>query len=591
MGTLNILWLDDLRNPEDYLYRKAPKQPSAAFIRNREFYDMLKSQYDMKFSWVRNIREFQDYIIKNGIPDFVSFDHDLGKGEAKGAECARWLKEYCAINGIAFPKWFAHSANANGRNAIKSILLPENKQKKIRLTEEQFKQYISYISESVYMNNLNAKKKQINLAYNKNGDSRSPGNIAPMDKLKTNKMDNGLGNDTYEVPLKGGVMSYNITSIQGEVVMHYFKNFFKNKKTEEEFQGEKYEIIMQNEEFRNFMNNFKTKVNNVINYRIGEIKKANPKEEIVGVSIYPVPSSSNFNTEMAKIMATLNLCSLPAQVINQDLLKKDLRNLSRDEEFIEKNKEFFNGKKSNRLAGSVSSHIDTNIDREKTLRRLEPYINKINEYEDLILRSYYSYNHTKSKATLNNILKYYKMYHDLYAECCKMATYNNYAKGGISKINSDQIAEPIKYSKGPSIEVRSHAIWQFIKPFLRGVKSPISGLPYKEMPIQQWKFLDFQIKTLSNGERMGLKNIYNPNVDAELVQQELEKIKGTVFVIFDDNISGGATLSDICYQCKEMGITNIIPITFGQMAEKWQMGPMMLNKPVNDQGEVGKFNL
>lgn len=49
-----------------------------------------------------------------------------------------------------------------------------------------------------------------------------------------------------------------------------------------------------------------------------------------------------------------------------------------------------------------------------------------------------------------------------------------------------------------------------------------------------------------------------------MVQKEVNKIKNTVFVIFDDNISGGATLSDVCYQAKKIGINNIIVPNFNE---------------------------
>ena len=55
--------------------------------------------------------------------------------------------------------------------------------------------------------------------------------------LKTDKMEKNNG-DTYEVPLKGGIMSYNITSIKGVDVMHYFKNYFDKKATKTKINGE-----------------------------------------------------------------------------------------------------------------------------------------------------------------------------------------------------------------------------------------------------------------------------------------------------------------------------------------------------------------
>ncbi len=73
-----------------------------------------------------------------------------------------------------------------------------------------------------------------------------------------------------------------------------------------------------------------------------------------------------------------------------------------------------------------------------------------------------------------------------------------------------------------------------------------------------------------------MRNYFKPK---DNIEEELKKINGTVFVIFDDNISGGATLSDICYQAKQLGIKYIIPITFGQMREKYAIGRLSVNKP------------
>jgi hypothetical protein len=152
------------------------------------------------------------------------------------------------------------------------------------------------------------------------------------------------------------------------------------------------------------------------------------------------------------------------------------------------------------------------------------------------------------------------------------------------------IANAIKYTKGMSVEDRSGKIWALVAPILGKQISPSTGKEYSQVDINEWTPNKFQIKNLSNGERMGLKNYYNQNEDLEFVQKELERIKGGVFVIFDDNISGGATLSDICYQCKEMGIEYIIPITFGEMAQKWTMNMIPLSKPTNNKGKYGEFN-
>ena len=118
---ITVLWLDDLREPENYLKKKPDKQEGALY-NNISFYNQFKTQYEPRLVWVKNFDEFTDYILKNGVPEFVSFDHDLGKGLKKGAECAAWLKDYCKQNGLPLPKYYAHSANRNGRDTINSIM-------------------------------------------------------------------------------------------------------------------------------------------------------------------------------------------------------------------------------------------------------------------------------------------------------------------------------------------------------------------------------------------------------------------------------------------------------------------------------------
>lgn len=59
------LYLDDIRIPED------------------------PENWDI----VRSYEEFVEYIFANGIPDFISFDHDLGT-EKTGYDCAKFLGDY-----------------------------------------------------------------------------------------------------------------------------------------------------------------------------------------------------------------------------------------------------------------------------------------------------------------------------------------------------------------------------------------------------------------------------------------------------------------------------------------------------------------
>lgn len=588
MRILQILWLDDLRDPNDYLYRKEPKVPSAAFTRNRGFYDKLKGRYELKFTWVKNIEEFKNYILTNGLPDLVSFDHDLGRGLSKGSECAQWLFSYCKENGLQMPKWFAHSANSNGRAAIESIL-SENRCRKIYLNEKQFKNYIKYLSETVYINSLNNKNKKANITYQQ-GVNRSVGNQNYFDKLKTDKMDNVGSNDTYEVPLKGGMMSYNITSIQGEDIMHYFKNYFNHKKSYSKIDGEDYELSMESREFNQFLDTFIKKVSSVVRYYISKLPKGS---EFSGISIYPVKSSSNFNIEMCNEIADKAICGLPITPISTELFQKNLENLERDDEFIKKNKEYYDGKLSNCMDGTVNQYLDRDINQSRAIQKIREYIVSINKECNILLSCINNYKGRGGKvgdSAIRNIVVHYRMYSDLIDEMKKTCTYFDTVRGIESSFNEGSIFKKLKYSKGPSIEGRSDFLWNLVKPFLWSVKSPITKKPYKKIDLVYIEKVPFEIKTLSNGERMGLRNIYSLNKDINFAKEELNKISGTIFIIFDDNISGGATLSDVCYNAQKAGIKNILPITFGKMNEKWTMGTMPLNLPINNNGEIKKFN-
>lgn len=122
---ITILWLDDQREP--YSYFKKKKTDSGAWVRNNDFYqENIFNNYKPNFIWVKNLPEFSEYIIENGLPDLVSFDHDLSSKTVKcdhnGADCARWLVNYCKENGLQMPKCFAHTANNKQRPILNDIL-------------------------------------------------------------------------------------------------------------------------------------------------------------------------------------------------------------------------------------------------------------------------------------------------------------------------------------------------------------------------------------------------------------------------------------------------------------------------------------
>ena len=85
-----LLWLDDIRN------RFKEHRASVQYV-CYEFLDIEPKDVEnsVEITWVKTQPEFEKYIIQNGLPDFISFDNDLGIGNGEGYDCAKWLVEYC----------------------------------------------------------------------------------------------------------------------------------------------------------------------------------------------------------------------------------------------------------------------------------------------------------------------------------------------------------------------------------------------------------------------------------------------------------------------------------------------------------------
>jgi len=135
--TMKKLFLDDMRQVKDACY----------YMPNAKLY------WEEGWDTVRNFGEFVDYITKNGLPDIISFDHDLadfhyefkpedydnmsedemnmkfGSMEKTGMDCAKWLVEYCLDKGVRIPEYHVHSANPQGKENI--IFYLENAKKHI----------------------------------------------------------------------------------------------------------------------------------------------------------------------------------------------------------------------------------------------------------------------------------------------------------------------------------------------------------------------------------------------------------------------------------------------------------------------------
>lgn len=125
MKTETLLWLDDYRNPIEGQWL---------------VFSPLKS-VDYEVHWVKDYKQFIDWINTNGLPSGICFDHDLSdfqawhvsepeyshdvpwpESEKTGMDCAKWLVEYCLDNNLKLPIWNIQSANPVGAENIRSLL-------------------------------------------------------------------------------------------------------------------------------------------------------------------------------------------------------------------------------------------------------------------------------------------------------------------------------------------------------------------------------------------------------------------------------------------------------------------------------------
>lgn len=114
--TKRLLFLDDIRYPI-------------------EAYHYSKQDIFLRRDWhiVRNYDQFVNRILAKGLPEMISFDHDLAdehylKADPKefvektGYDCAKWLVEYCMDHHLDLPKFYSHSMNPVGKENIERLL-------------------------------------------------------------------------------------------------------------------------------------------------------------------------------------------------------------------------------------------------------------------------------------------------------------------------------------------------------------------------------------------------------------------------------------------------------------------------------------
>lgn len=120
------LFLDDERYPKDVVWLELPM---------------------VAWTIVRNYKQFVETIQRDGLPQTVSFDHDLAdehyqeyhvahdekmlsKGtfrydkmkEKTGYHCAQWLAQYCVDKNLPIPVYYCHTMNPIGKQNMVSVL-------------------------------------------------------------------------------------------------------------------------------------------------------------------------------------------------------------------------------------------------------------------------------------------------------------------------------------------------------------------------------------------------------------------------------------------------------------------------------------
>jgi hypothetical protein len=121
------VFLDDYRKPSDI------------------FYLSVDFNYQENNDWliIKSYDEFILYINESGLPDLISFDHDLSQDhylpenqheikydsiEKTGYHALKWLITYCEQNKLSLPVCKVHSQNIIGKNNMLE-LIEQNRKK------------------------------------------------------------------------------------------------------------------------------------------------------------------------------------------------------------------------------------------------------------------------------------------------------------------------------------------------------------------------------------------------------------------------------------------------------------------------------
>lgn len=129
------------------------------------------------------------------------------------------------------------------------------------------------------------------------------------------------------------------------------------------------------------------------------------------------------------------------------------------------------------------------------------------------------------------------------------------------RVKIDELNDSIAYSIGkrgrPTKEIANKKA--LIKNLEEQIKILRKGKKGKDKTKNEnGRAKNFEIKSIEDRRRRSLEGLFGINPKLNGIQQDL---KGKHIVIFDDNISSGATLDDICIELQKYGVASILPIT------------------------------
>ena len=129
------------------------------------------------------------------------------------------------------------------------------------------------------------------------------------------------------------------------------------------------------------------------------------------------------------------------------------------------------------------------------------------------------------------------------------------------RLQIDQLNDYIAYHTGkrgrPSNEIKNKK--ELVKNLEEQIKLLRKGRRGKDKTkSSDGRAKNFEIKSIEDKRRRSLEGLFGINPELSGIQQDL---KDKHIVIFDDNISSGATLDDICLELQKYGVASILPIT------------------------------